>query len=591
MKQENMNNTDDSVDELGNGNPCPKDVRGVLCHIGPSAVAQLLEAAETYGVTNTPSISLEVAVEEPGAVEEHRKEEDTDFGDPLKTAKELADATPDPEDEKNAVVDSRPRVELAGKGRALSAMAKDVGNILKDKEEVFRMGHEVCLVNLNGDGLQVMRPHGAQTDFEAHISFGRYELKDDDYCWVTQSMHVDTARCLLEARPLLTQLREIRGILPTRLPVIRESGKIELLPKGYDHLSKLYTKGNGCDYPLDMPVGEAIAFLHNLYAEFPFTSARSLSVAFAGAMTMYAANLLPYKSLIPCFIYQANAEGSGKTTLAYIAGVPYGLVSAQSAPTTETEWSKLLVSLVRSGKKHILIDNVKGTLNSGALEGYITSTSYSGRVLGASTIVSGDADAVIFITANDLEITPDLRRRSLISEVFLTDMRSEDRKFTRRLDPPAILEQQSTILAAMYALVRNWDEMGRPKCSKVNASFPAWCDIIGGIVEAAGFACPTEAAVLKTGGDIDTKDVESLATKMKIGQEYRFTEIANTCLLNGLFERIIGDTPLTAELNDKARSALPKLLKKYDQRQVAEGKVLIVTGQGHKRRYSVQAPA
>jgi hypothetical protein len=120
--------------------------------------------------------------------------------------------------------------------------------------------------------------------------------------------------------------------------------------------------------------------------------------------------------------------------------------------------------------------------------------------------------------------------------------RAEDRKFQRILDDAALLAMRSDILAALWAFVREWNLAGRPKPSRAHSSFPRWAEIIGGIVEFAGFGCPLET----------------------------------------LFERLLAGE---AELKPGNKSAFGKLLKRYDRRVFRDGKRFVVDGKGHSRRF------
>jgi hypothetical protein len=52
-----------------------------------------------------------------------------------------------------------------------------------------------------------------------------------------------------------------------------------------------------------------------LLEEFVFANQRSKSVAVAAMVGVHALGVLPPKSIRPCFLYLANAEGAGKSVL------------------------------------------------------------------------------------------------------------------------------------------------------------------------------------------------------------------------------------------------------------------------------------
>ena len=399
------------------------------------------------------------------------------------------------------------------------------------------------------------------------------------------SMSLDVAKALVVSSQFLEPLPKIKKFAPVRMPVMRADGRIELLENGFDAETLTLTDPNGCAYPCDRAAADGAKAIRGLLAEFPFADERSKAAAVSAMLTVYAGGLLPYAATNPSFIYLANAEGSGKTTIAQLAGIPYGVCEAESKPATEEEWQKALLALTMSGNRLLLLDNLKGHLNSPSLEAYLTATKFSGRILGVNKKFSGDADAVILMTGNRLTVSPDLRRRCIFIELFMQELRAEDRVFKRRLDAPAIMELQPDILSALWCMVKGWDQAGRPPASKINSSVSRWSEIIAGIVEWAGFACPSGPADIEDGGDTDTRDIAKLAQIMELGQSLKFSELGALCALNGLFERFSGDINYDGAEGNKARKGLSGAFKTYGGRMIATNRRFMIEGKGHQRRY------
>jgi hypothetical protein len=372
------------------------------------------------------------------------------------------------------------------------------------------------------------------------------------------------------------------------MPWLRESGEIELLPLELDYASGTFTSDPGFTIS-PMSFTEAKAEIETLLAEFPWADdgGRSKAVAIAAMLTTFAGGLMPTKATKPVFIYTANAEGSGKTTLAQLAGTPYADTPAEAAPRDEAEWQKKLLSLVISGRRLVLLDNLKGHLNSPSFEGYTTSATFGGRILGGSREFTGEAGATILITGNGLTFTPDLRRRALIVELFMKELRAEDRTFRRRISPATISAMRPRILSALWGIVTAWDHAGRPQASRMNTSFPEWCETIGGMVEFAGWCCPTAPAQIEGMGDTDTADFATLAAAMKVGTRYEFEELSNMIEELGLFEHITNDRESTDALSRRAKKRLSTIFGRFDGRRATESGYFKRFGKGHQRRYLV----
>lgn len=528
-----------------------KDARDLLNSEGPEAVAELARNAKRWRPTPEPEQSTEAE------------------GDALEVE----------------TLNGKPAVELPCIGRALGDFAADVGDMLASSGVYARGGHAFT-VDGSGKRLEAVDPQWLRTWAEQELAlFKRCKTSSGEAIRLRHSISLDTAKALVVAPQFLDALPEIRRFHPVRLPTLREGGAVELLPHGFDAETLTLTDPNGCRYSTELEPDAGKAILDDALAEFPFPDERSKAAAVAGMLTVYAGGLLPDGSTAPAFVYLANAEGSGKTTLATLAGIPYGALVAKPAPTSEAEWAKRLLALTMSGQRLAILDNVRGYLNSPSLEAYLSATHYGDRILGVSKEFEGEADAVILITGNRLTMTPDMRRRSVFIELFMSELRAEDRTFRRRLDAPAMLEMQADLLAALWALVRGWDEAGRPGGSRSNASFPRWAETIGGIVECAGFANPAQPAELEDGGDTDTRDIAALGEAMETGQRLTFAELVELCTERGLFERFTEDKDDDGNLTRKAKRAFPHALKPYNGRTVAEGKRFRIEGKGHARRY------
>ena len=485
-------------------------------------------------------------------------------------------------------LNGRPAIELPCPGRPLSDFAADVGRLLSGAG-VYSRGGVAFTVDISTKQLCPVDPQWLRTWAESEIAlFKQAKTSAGLTLSLRHSMSLDVAKALIVSPQFLAPLPQINRFSPVRLPVMRADGRIELLPTGFDPETLTLTDPHGVEYETERDPELGAKAVRGLLAEFPFADERSKSAAVAAMLTVYAGGLLPPASTTPAFIYFANAEGSGKTTLAQLAGIPYGVCEAESKPATEEEWQKTLLALVIGGARLLLLDNLKGHLDSGSFEAYLTAKKFSGRLLGLNKKFSGDADAVVLLTGNRLTVSPDLRRRCIFIELFMQELRAEDRVFKRRLDAPAILEAQPGILTALWCMVKGWDAAGRPPASKINSSVPRWSETIAGIVEWAGFACPSVPADIEDGGDTDTRDIARLGEAMNPGSEMKFQALGELCTALGLFERFTDDLEDEGTAGLKARNGLSAVLKTYSGRMVALGKRFSAEGKGHQRRYVIR---
>lgn len=487
-------------------------------------------------------------------------------------------------------INGKPALRLPGDGRLLSEFAAELGELLgghgifNRKAAAFTLDHE-------GQRLKLAEGGWLRTWVETHVVPYRESTgQDGKTIKIVKTMAKDTADAVLVSPQFLERISRLERFLPCPMPWLRDDGKIEILQLGLDEASGTFTADPGFEI-VPMPLAEARAEIETLLAEFPWPddAGRSKAVAVAAMLTAFAGGLMPSKATKPVFIYTANAEGSGKTTLAQLAGTPYADTPAEAAPRDEAEWQKKLLSLVISGRRLVLLDNLKGHLNSPSFEAYTTSASFGGRILGGSREFTGEAGAAILITGNGLTFTPDLRRRALIVELFMREMRAEDRTFRRRLSPAAIANLRPRILSALWGIVTAWDQSGRPTASRMNTSFPEWCETIGGMVEFAGWASPVAPAQIEGMGDTDTADFGALAAAMESGRRYEFKELSALIEELGLFEYIAADKDKDGGISPKGRKQLSTIFGRFDGRRVTESGHFARIGKGHQRRYLIRS--
>jgi hypothetical protein len=130
----------------------------------------------------------------------------------------------------------------------------------------------------------------------------------------------------------------------------------------------------------------------------------------------------------------------------------------------------------------------------------------------------------------------------------------------------------------------------RPKPSRTNSSFPDWSEIIGGIVEHAGYSCPLATPQIEAAADQDGTDIRALVKAIAYGAQLKavqFEEVVDLARAGGLFE---GCIPPNGDLEPKPKAIFALLLKGYDRRLIG-GYRFILLGKGRNRRFQVEAIA
>jgi hypothetical protein len=506
------------------------------------------------------------------------------LGDQLRSNKKTASVGHDP----------RPLIIHPGSDRYVSEFAADLGWILKDKD-FFRF---------RGRAVQV------RTVTEKAYSGKEYETKKlveippilfagliEEYCRPVhdgdyKSIRVEVAArtlplpVFLEQLPIVTLWTDSRIPCPpyvTQMPIM-------LSEPGYDPRTGIYTSPDTPEIDETLSVEEAVAAWRALLSEFCFPKddiERSISVALAAALTPFCISLLPEKAKRPGFAASANAEGAGKTLLLSIGMVAkLGFVPAGATPVDDDEMRKVLDGAAHEGVPILFFDNLKGHLEAGSLDSFITSSTWRYRLLGKTNTSKAKNVSTVYLTANFATYSSDLRRRMLAVELILKEARAEERLIKNYLDEDKLVELRSRLLSIFWAMIRHWDQQGQPRGSKLLPGFEAWSKTIGGILEAAGFTSPCLASKLKTGGDTYTRDMETLVSEMVPGTEYKFSDLVDLAYDHHLFPTLISDT---GTLSASDRTRLSKLMRRFVDRVFARQYRFCLSGFSRKtERFSVE---
>lgn len=306
------------------------------------------------------------------------------------------------------------------------------------------------------------------------------------------TLTVVDADSILEAQSFLRGVRVLRRVARVRMPVLREDGKVELLPEGYDAPTETFTLP-GPKVVEDLKLEDAQEWYDETFGGFPFNGGRDKGVHVAAMLAVFCQLMMPRMSLRPGFLWMANKPGSGKSVLAKAALYPvFGKVSSAKLKSGE-ELDKELEAFSRAAVPYIFLDNIYGELKSAALDQLLTSCFTMGRAMGGHSIFEAENRALICGTGNNLSLNDDAYRRFLIVDLFEKGD-PQNRKYGVRLDDHSMSADgwRGAALSALWAMVRTWAEKGREKGRKKLASYEEFSEIIGGIAWAAGFDDPFE---------------------------------------------------------------------------------------------------
>jgi hypothetical protein len=288
-------------------------------------------------------------------------------------------------------------------------------------------------------------------------------------------------------------IRPLEGI--TECPVLRPDGTVLDVP-GYDQITGLFYEPNVSFPPIPAEptlddATTAIAALYDIVQDFPFVSPEHLSAWMALLLTPFARPTID--GCVPFGLLDKNAHRVGATKLSDIIGE---IFSGRSLPrmsnTNEEEMRKRLLALAISGDPIVLLDNVKGTLDSQVLAGTITSMTVQDRRLGANEIVAMPMRALWLVTSNNLVLSNELVGRALHVRLE-TSLELPENRTGFKYDPllPYVHKERPRLASAVLTVLRGYFAAGCPDQGLSSwGSFEEWSRIVRGALVWAGMPDP-----------------------------------------------------------------------------------------------------
>ena len=273
------------------------------------------------------------------------------------------------------------------------------------------------------------------------------------------------------------KLKRLNAVITA--PILRADGSL-LLVAGYDERTELFldlpnNKSNVSKNPSPEEALKALEFLWEPFKDFPFCSGLDRAVHLAAVLTAAVRPVLP---AAPGFAYDAPILGSGKTLLARCAGVlaqgSEPSVWPHTAGTNDEEVRKRIFTVLSSGARVLVWDNVVGSFDSAALASCMTSPAYTDRILGKSDSTTVPNRMLMLFTGNNIQLQGEMPRRILVSRIDPATEKPFAREFT--LDPFSYCRtNRQQMIAAALTLIRAFLTHG---CTQeINgklASFEEW---------------------------------------------------------------------------------------------------------------------
>lgn len=284
-------------------------------------------------------------------------------------------------------------------------------------------------------------------------------------------------------------------------PTLRPDGSIIGEP-GYDPATKLYYLPDPAlvlppipEQPTQEQARESAALLQEAIGEFPYAlDSRGCDSSRANAVGMLVTPIVrpAIKGHIPAPAIDGTQQGLGKGLLCNTAAIIATGQQAHmmNAPKNDEEMAKTLTSLLVAGKTFVILDNITGLFDSPQLATFLTTDTWTQRLLGGNDMVTVAQRACVFLNGNNLSLGGDLPRRCYWIRLDAKMARPWQRTgFTHTDLQGWVTERRGELLAAILTMARAWYVAGRPAPTDDipgMGTFSTWAQTIGGILNYAG---------------------------------------------------------------------------------------------------------
>jgi hypothetical protein len=298
-------------------------------------------------------------------------------------------------------------------------------------------------------------------------------------------------RCSKDQADALLNTREATEILPpisivSAAPIltIDHESRSLVLKSGYHHeLGGVFVTTNKVKEKV--PVKEAVESLLGLIRDYCFQTPEDKARAVAAMITPTLVNgQLLGNAHIPMFLVEANTSQAGKGLLLEIIAAIYGeqpkIVVGRNGGVGSCD-EDLNATLLR-GCPFILLDNLRGKLDSPHLEAFLT----AGGPFPVRTFRRAPTDIdprryIVLATSNGFKSTADLDNRMIRIAIYKHVFDYEFELYNEDL-LALIADRQSYYLGCVFTIVSQWITEGRQRTEELRHTFRDWAQVVDWIL-------------------------------------------------------------------------------------------------------------
>jgi len=384
----------------------------------------------------------------------------------------------------------KPAVLLPGLEETVTHAAEQLGQLMAATGRYYERGGAVVRLDQDEHGetvLKALKASELPAAFESVAKLHKLKRNKDASEPVPSPCSEAMARLIMGAPELREALPTIRVV--SEAPVVTEHNGELVIVTGYDAKTGILAGGD----PLpEVSTSEAVQGLLGLLRDFNFSGDGDKSRALAALVTpaLVFGGLLPGRP--PVDLGEADESQSGKgyrnklTAALYRQQVRTIAQRKSGVGSLEEAFNSALIR----GANFIAIDNVRGKLDSPAIESFLTEDRYSARVAYQPDIELDPRRVQLMMTSNRAEITEDLANRASCVRI---QKQGAAHQFTQYAEGDVldhVRAWQSYYLGCVFSVIQRWHAAGKPRTGETRHDFRPWAQALDWIVQHVFQAAP-----------------------------------------------------------------------------------------------------
>jgi len=376
-----------------------------------------------------------------------------------------------------------PSVFLPGGPVSIHDSAAKLGELLAKTGRHFLRGNAVVTViqdDADQSILETLKPTALASVFETVGTLMEFVKRQGQYipqqaiCTEQQAKLIQHCEAFPKALPPLRLL--------SSCPVLIERGGELVQISGYDRGSGIMAVAEPA---VEVPPSQAVGLIREMLGDFRFATPGDRARAVAAVVTpaLVMGGLLGGRA--PVDLGEADFSQAGKgyrnklTAAIYNHSVRAVTQKKGGVGSLEETFSTALIR----GRIFISLDNMRGRIDSPAIESFLTEDSFLARAPHQAAVDIDPRRIIVQLTSNKAEITLDLANRSSCVRILKQPDGYRFREYPEGDILDHVRANQSRFLGSVFAVVRAWHQAGKPRTNETRHDFRPWARTLDWIVQ------------------------------------------------------------------------------------------------------------